>query len=154
MFSDLVDMINQAKVHEQRFVLWPQQWQTYTKSHQWRIQRLEESKKEQIPDVQGIYSLIIQPNIANHDFCSYLMYIGQSNSLRRRFNEYLTKEKEELGRPKIIDFLKRYNRYIWFCYTTDICGTLTDMEEALLSAFIPPLNSQIKGIVGKVVRAL
>ena len=151
---DIRDVVNQAKTHEQRFVLWPLRWRTYTELHEWKIQKLEKSKKEQIPDGQGIYSLILQPHIANHNFCSYLMYIGQSNSLRRRFNEYLIKEKEELGRPKIVVFLRRYRYYIWFCYTTDIRGTLTDVESSLISAFIPPLNNQIKGVVGKAVRAL
>jgi hypothetical protein len=41
---DLVVKIDEMKSCEQRFILWPRQWQTYAQSHKWKHQRLEESK--------------------------------------------------------------------------------------------------------------
>jgi excinuclease UvrABC nuclease subunit len=36
------------------------------------------------------------------------MYVGRTNSLRRRFNEYLNERKRETGRPKIYRLLNMY----------------------------------------------
>jgi hypothetical protein len=156
MRTELVDVledVDEAKAHTQWFVLWPRQWRRYARSHGWRLEKLEESKKGKIPDGSGIYTLILQPGIAGHDSCSYLMYVGQALSLRRRFSEYLGKERRESGRPKISYFLNRYDGYVWFCYTTVGTRSLDKVEHGLLCAYIPPLNDQFTGRIGKVVRA-
>src|SRR2546426_704434 len=70
-----------------------------------------------IPASPGVYSLLLRPGIADHPACSYLMYVGKTRSLRRRFREYLTREKQETGRPKIFRLLMKYPDHVWFCFT-------------------------------------
>ena len=73
------------------------------------------------------------------------MYVGKAVNLRKRFGEYLTRER--LRRPKIIRLLEMYAGYIVFCYSRVEHDELETMEDRLLNAFIPPCNSQFKGVV-------
>ncbi len=155
MPTQLVDLtdIDEAMAHELSFVLWPRQWKKYIRSHGWRLEKLEGSKKAAVPDAPGIYTLVLQPGIAGHCSCSYLMYVGQASSLRTRFGDYLAKEKRVSGRPKLFHFLNKYDGYVWFCYTKVAPKSLTNVENGLLSAYIPPLNERLPSIVSRVVRA-
>ena len=151
--NDLASEIDEIKKHRQGFILWPRQWREYTQSHGWQNEKLERTKVNQIPDSPGIYTLILQPGIAGHPSCSYLMYVGQAVSLQRRFREYLGKERLETGRPKIYYFLNKYNGYICFCYTIVASNLLDNVEDRLMSAYIPPLNEQYSGEIGRALGA-
>src|SRR5208283_5047888 len=102
---DLVDQTNQLKIWTHEFTLWPQRWQTYARNHEWIGQKLEEVNAKRIPTCPGIYTLVVQPGIAGHNACSYLLYVGQTVSLRRRFGEYLRRERLQVVRPKMTYFL-------------------------------------------------
>ena len=104
---------------------------------------LHKSHKPKIPAVPGIYSLLVQPGIANHADCSYLMYLGKATSLRSRFGNYLTTEKTR--RPKIVRLLQMYEGNIQFCYSKVREAKLDAIEEQLYNAFVPPCNSQFSG---------
>jgi excinuclease UvrABC nuclease subunit len=151
--NDLADQIDEVKIHTYHFTLWPRQWQGYTQSHGWDREKLERAKTNQIPESPGIYTLILQPGIAGHPSCSYLMYVGRTVSLRRRFREYLSRESLDIGRPRIFYFLKRYKGYIFFCYTVVTDDILPDMEKKLVDAYVPPLNQQYRGEIGRAMGA-
>ena len=140
------------KAHEQNFILWPRQWKAYVDTHNWQTYRLEENEKDRIPKQSGVYSLLIQPGIANHPACSYLMYVGKTKSLQHRFMDYLNERKSETGRPKIHRFLNKYQDYVYFCCTTVCIDNLKNVEEKLINAYIPPANDQypveIRRIIG------
>jgi hypothetical protein len=150
---DVLDEIKEFAAYRQEFTLWPRRWEEYASSHGWRLQRLKKSMKNKIPDGPGIYTLVLQPGIAGHNSCSYLMYVGKAVSLRTRFDDYLGKEKLESGRPKMFRFLNMYEGYVWFCYTTVRRSFLNKFENRLIYAYIPPLNDQITGRIGRIVRA-
>jgi len=63
-----------------------------------------------------IYTLLIQPGIANHPACSYVMYVGPAVDLSKRFGDYLTKERLESGRPNIVEPLHVYENHVWLCF--------------------------------------
>lgn len=151
--NDLITSVNEAKAYSQSFILWPRQWQKYLSSHIWQPRKLERSRTNEIPDSSGIYTLTLHPGIAGHPSCAYLMYVGKAVSLRRRFSEYLGKERRESGRPKIFDFLHRYSPHIWFYFTIVESRSLTSVENRLLDSYLPPLNNQFKGKIGRVMRA-
>ena len=156
MPSTTVDIVNETeemKKCAQRFVLSPRQWVTYTQSHTWRNEKLERARATQIPESPGIYTLILQPGIAGHPLCSYLMYVGQTISLRRRFREYLGMERRVDRRPKVSYFLNKYNGYACFCYTLVAAATLTNVENGLTAAYLPPLNEDYEGIISTAMRA-
>ena len=154
MVIDLIRQQNEFIAHESRIVLWPRQWENYENRHalDWRIRRLAAEERPNIPNESGVYTLLIQPSIAAHPACSYLMYVGKSERLRRRFGHYLGREKRETGRPKIFRGLNLYSDYLWFCFTAAAIESLEDIESGLLNAYIPPWNDQlpsdVRGAVG------
>jgi len=149
-FADLTEESG-LKAHLQYFILWPEKWQTYTPIHTWDIFDLDITNRDEIPTSSGIYSLILEPCVAGNTSCSYLFYIGRTNNLHRRFNEYLTKERH--ARPKISMFLARYNGHICFCYTLIPESRIKCMEIGITNAYLPPLNEIYEGEISSTMRA-
>jgi excinuclease UvrABC nuclease subunit len=150
---DIIQEQDEMKAHCCDFVLWPRQWRTYDGEHDWTMYKLTRPGRGNIPDQPGIYTLLIQPGIANHSACSYLMYVGQTNSLYRRFGEYLSERKRETGRPKILRLLNKYSDNVWFCFTIAPEDALDTIEENLINAYLPPANDQLPAEVSRVMRA-
>lgn len=153
-YFDLMEQVDTLKANTQEFVLWPRQWRTYSDSHAWSEVKLRRPDANQVPNRSGIYTLILEPGIAGHHSCAYLMYVGQATSLRARFRDYLGKERNQTtGRPRMVYFLRKYSRFIWFCYTEIDVLQLDSTEKKLYSAYIPPLNRDYEGELGRVVGA-
>ena len=155
--SDLIDEQDQLKAHRWPLFLWPRQWSNYNRPDvfNWEIYRFQLDEVENIPNEPGIYSFVIQPEVASHPYCAYLMYIGKTKrTLQQRFKEYFQEqENAERGRPKILRLLNKYQGYLHFCCLT-IAETkqITDIENALIRAFLPPCNStfpaEIRPVIG------
>ena len=143
--ADLTKTQNEYKIHVEGICLWPKRWKTCNVSLTWHFVALNHESKAKVPSTTGVYSLVIQPGIAGHSACSYLMYIGKSKDLRRRFGDYLTIERHR--RDKIVRLLKIYHGYIWFFYSKVEEKTLDNTEEELVNAFVPPCNSMFTGEV-------
>lgn len=141
--QDIIREQDELKSHSIEFVLWPRQWLRHkdNQDYQWYTYKLAIDNLSQIPNDSGIYTLIIQPAIFAHPACSYLMYVGQTISLNRRFKQYLTSEKRATGRPKIYRMLNRYTDNLWFCYTPIPSADLDSIEDRFVAAFVPPCNS-------------
>jgi hypothetical protein len=152
---DLIREQDEVKAHTHNIVLWKRKWQEYENSipFEWTTIPLEASYRRKIPNTSGIYTLIVKPNIAQHPACSYLMYLGKTISLQRRFGEYLNEQKRVDGRPKIYRLLNKYVDHVFFCFTLVSDESLDVIEEALLTAFIPPANDRFPAEVSKVVGA-
>lgn len=140
---DIIKEQDDLIAHTHEFILWPRMWQAYDAKLvcNWQMHRLIESERSNIPPQSGVYTLVVQPGIASHPACSYIMYVGQSSSLQRRFGDYLTSEKRESGRPKIFRLLNMYESSLWFCYTLVPDNQLGIFEDALMAAYVPPKNS-------------
>ena len=143
--TDLVASQDEYRKHVWPICMWPMQWATCSLTLDWHDVTLDNTRKSDVPNTTGLYSLVVQPRVAGHPRCSYLMYVGKAVNLRKRFGQYLTRER--LRRPKIIRLLEMYAGYIVFCYSRVEHDELKTMEDRLLSAFIPPCNSQFKGVV-------
>ena len=158
LLNDILPDPNKLGGHDYTFFLWPRQWTNYNLSgpFNWEIHPFQQDKADNIPIKPGIYSFIIQPGIADHPHCSYLMYVGVTErSLRERFQEYFReKRKIESGRPKILKLLHVYQDYLHFC-----CSAITeterieDIEDALIKAFIPPCNDQYPAGISRAMKA-
>ena len=139
------------------FNLWPERWKQYSgsalTSPNWEMHRLDKAQRANIPVDSGIYTLLVQPGIAHHPACAFMFYIGQAANLRKRFNEYLTKEKLESGRPLVYRVLHSYPEHIWFCFSRVPKHSLTDCENQLLEAYLPPACSRFPATISKVVGA-
>lgn len=144
MSTDIIQEATTLKSHSEEFILLPQKWQEFDPRKypcSWTQVKLATTEHQKIPDLSGIYTLLVQPGIAIHPACSYLMYVGQAISLKNRFRNYLVDEKKKNKRPKIFYLLNTYESYIWFCYTLVDKTRLNDYENALMTAYIPPKNS-------------
>jgi excinuclease UvrABC nuclease subunit len=150
---DLIRDQDEMIAYSHRFILWPRLWQDYRNTHAWQMYRLCPEERSNIPEQSGIYTLLIQPSIAEHPACSYLMYVGKSNSLRRRFGNYLNERTRETGRPKLLRLLNKYPDYIWFCYTIVPEAELDDVETALYTAYLPPSNDQYTAEISRIIGA-
>jgi hypothetical protein len=108
----------------------------------WKIIKLAEECKDDLDlnKVPGIYTLLVQPGIASHPSCSYLMYVGQTHNLHLRFLNYLKYEKRIRKRPNIFRLLNIYDDHIWFCFTKVAPDELDKYENGLMNAYIPPVN--------------
>lgn len=142
---DIIEEQDQAKINSCDFVLWPQKWEAYNLRYpfNWEIHPFQREQINNIPNEPGIYSFVIQPGIASHPHCSYLMYIGQTErALRVRFRDYLYEKQNPKGRRKILRLLNKYQGYLYFCCST-IAKTeqIIEIEKALRIAFQPPCNS-------------
>lgn len=135
----------EKKAHNKQFILFPESWKGYSKgSHTWTTCSLDRISKPNIPNKPGIYTIIIRPNIAGHQFCSYLMYVGKAISLQRRFGQYIGHEKSYKGREEIFNMLHMYDGFLIFSYTVIENASenqLYELELALYNAYNPPCNS-------------
>src|SRR3989304_4240859 len=90
------DSIADFKV--QHMILFPSAWGNVKLSVDlsWHIVRFDAESVKDVPDDQrGIYSFVVQPGIADHPACSYLLYVGQTvRNFRVRYEEYLRVEAE------------------------------------------------------------
>lgn len=153
---DLIDTQNEMKVHSWlEFTLWPRMWATYPNSTSlcWICHKLDRSRRHLIPGRPGVYTLLIQPGIAEHPYCSYLFYVGKAVSLRRRFGEYLGKERTNPRRAYMYRALNMYSNNIWFCMAEVESSQLDIVEDALKQAYMPPLNHDVPADVRPIVRA-
>lgn len=158
LLNDLLPDPNKLGGHDYTFFLWPRQWAAYNllDLFNWEIHPFQQDKVDEIPIEPGIYSFIIQPGIAGHPHCSYLMYVGMTERpLRERFKEYFReKQNIERGRPKILKLLHVYQDYLHFC-----CSAITEterieeIEDALVNAFIPPCNDQYPAEISRPMKA-
>jgi hypothetical protein len=161
MVVNFIDEEDKLKSRSVNITLMPEAWQKFQQKQaafpcSWKVIKLDDACKND-PDLTkepGIYTLLVQPGIAQHPSCSYLMYVGQTTNLFNRFRNYLSREKRKRIRPNVFRLLNIYNGNIWFCFTKVLSNQLDDYENALMNAYIPPVNnvdrlpSEIRSIKG------
>ena len=155
--ADLIQSQDEAKAHTWNILLWPKLWVDYmdTRPDNWVKQKLHKATdRTKIPKAPGIYTLIVQPGIANHPGCSHVMYVGKADNLNKRFGEYLTKEQsDKYGRPKIFRLLHKFPDHMWFCFCEIPKKDLHDVEDHLINAYAPPCNDDFPAEISKTVKA-
>jgi len=147
MAIDIIEKEDKIKARTFEFVLMPDAWQDFQTNQTkypccWKTVKLDDKHilDPDLPEESGIYTLLVQPGIAEHPACSYLMYVGQTTNINRRFNDYLTTEKKTRKRPNIFRLLNIFDNKIWFCFTKVPREQLTDYEDTIMNAYIPPVN--------------
>lgn len=153
---DIIQEQDEMLSHRQEFYLHPRRWEAFPPHKlSWTLVRLSPTTdRKTIPQAAGVYTLVISPGIAGHPACSYLMYVGQADSLRRRFGEYLTKERRPTGRPHIFRILHKYSDYLWFCFAPVQQTQLSEVEDDLIKAYSrPPGNRDVPAEVRAVMNA-
>lgn len=147
--------------HVKHMVLSPFQWAACRLpiSLTWEAVKFKRNNMHMIPETHGVYTFLVQPGIANHPCCSYLVYVGETEkqNFRRRYQQYLSEKRagDESTRPHVTDMLKKWDGFLWFCYARiereDLIG---DVEDALLTAYLPPTNKKFPAKVGRALKRL
>ncbi|RME04378.1 MAG: hypothetical protein D6816_09765 [Bacteroidetes bacterium] len=153
---ELEDLVEEARAHRITFTLWSRRWDDFKASVtlNWKDHPFVPEEKINIPPTPGVYAFLLQPRIANGLEASYVLYIGESSNLQERFDNYLQEIKSKNARPRIRVYLNQYKSFLRFCCATLPSGvSTTTIEDALLAAFIPPLNVKLPAEVRAVVAA-
>lgn len=147
------------KYNVSRMVLSPTRWDSFKDPTPltWNKVKFDESALEHVPDNEfGVYTFIVDANIANHPHCSYLLYLGKAEKqpLRTRIRQYLYEPSNPKGRGPIQDMILDWHSRLFVCYAPvgDV-SRIDALENALLEAFVPPMNQTYKGLFGKAYRA-
>ncbi len=141
-------MMDILKLSEKKFTLNSDFWLSYPgASHSWISVKADDAAKTVIPDVPGVYTFVVRPDVAGHS-CEYLMYVGKAEkqSLRKRFMQYLREQSRDKGRVPIQDIFRTFPEHLHFCYVTLVNPKIiSNLEKQLLEAFVPPCNQQLPG---------
>ena len=158
MIYDFQRKADELRPYRVPFVLSPGQWSEYDSPTdlRWRTVRFDPGETNNVPEgPKGVYTFIVKPGIANHDNCSYLLYVGmtEDQDFRARFKQYIREKKR--GRPHIIDMLNRWEGYLWFCYAEiDSDDIIQQTEDELLIAYLPPFNKSYPGRIRDAMKVL
>jgi len=142
-------LTDERKSRSYHIPLWPRMWEWFRATYpryeaNWQRCKLEQGQLAKIPNVAGVYTLIVEPDIIAHERHHYLMYVGSSKDLKERFKDYLTKRGSN---EDVTTLLERYSNYLWFVYFTVADESYKEKEENIITATQPPLN--VKGLTLK-----
>jgi len=156
-YQEFFDLAALASHHKHEMLLWPFLWEKYDSQRKLRWKNVVFSKhsRQSVPSRPGVYAFFARPAIANMNV-TYLLYIGRARkSLRSRFGNYLTTEKNPYkGRPKMATMLHQYGGYLQFRYAVlKSATTVSKMERKLIRAFMPPVNEQVEAEIRRVIAA-
>lgn len=136
----------------QNMILFPPAWAAcgLTMELTWEVLPFDAQNVQSVPDdKRGVYTFVVQPGIANHPACSYLLYVGQTaRNFRVRYQEYLRDEAAgaESRRPHVSGMLCKWRGYLWFCFAHIEDESLIECtEDTLLAAYMPPTNIEMPG---------
>jgi len=151
-----------ADFHVKRMVLCPFQWQAcrLPVNLNWQTVKFTRANATRIPTIGcGVYTFLVQPEIANHPYCSYLLYVGETErqNFRTRYRQYLRDKKagDRSTRPHVTDMLQKWDGFLWFCYAAiNNPNIIEDVENRLLTAYLPPTNKDFPAKVSQALRRL
>ena len=139
-------------------ILSPTQWEAYQIDIElsWNPVRFDAMHLNSIPaDQKGVYSFIVQPSIAQHPLCAYLLYVGkvEKQVFRERYKQYLKEQQKDYRnarRVHVTRMLQKWKNHLWFCYApVDDDQLIGQIEDALLAAYLPSHNREFPASIRK-----
>jgi hypothetical protein len=151
-----------ADFHLKRMVLSPFQWNAcrLPLNLNWTAVKFNRRNRRHIPtNSSGVYTFLVQPGIANHPCCSYLLYVGETETqnFRTRYGQYLRDKRagDASLRPHVTEMLQKWDGFLWFCYAEiNTPNLIEDLENALLTAYLPPTNKDFPAKVSRAMRRI
>lgn len=119
-----------------------------------RWQKVPYSPKSvrRLQERSGLYTFIISPFFGKHSDHSYFVYVGKTNNIKRRFEEYLHEATDEEGRHLLVSLLIPYKRFITFKYTYVDEPELSVYEKAFITCVQPPCNIRDRGVIAHLLQ--
>jgi len=142
------------KYHIKKYILCPDHWQAYGNIDLvWKkVKFTAEEMKKHLPDKPGLYSFLLQPNVAGHRSINFLLYIGETTkqSLKDRCTDYLPEAKKKKARVTIRSMVRKWPDHLWVYFAAvDDVNLIKKLEEDLLKAYIPPFNQRFTAKIAK-----
>ena len=111
----------------------------------WLKIRLVSLERDSVPEGRGVYAICVKlktMNFTQNPFKALyeIIYVGQSNSLRRRFVEHCDYPKRGVEKAK-----KCFGDNLEYWYTEVDLDCIDELETRLIGCFGPPAN-RISGI--------
>lgn len=154
--DEALDLAAERSVYRKEFMLYPAAWSKYGYKRQldWKTVSFRASERSKLPKEPGVYAFLIQPNVAPVLNASYLVYVGETKSLHRRFGDYL-REEAGLGNARIqlYSLFKYFKGYILFAYATLPEAERKEAEDELIKALTPPINRKLPATIAAAERA-
>jgi len=124
----------------------------------WTVKHFASSKPTLIPSNKtGVYSFVVQPGIADHPNCAYLLYVGKAagaTGFRARYYKYRAeKGKQDSVRPLVNRMINKWYEHLWFCFAEVADPLVKEVEDKLLLAYLPPINTEFPGEASAGMRA-
>jgi len=160
--TDFVQAVDVAAGHIiRRAMFWPERWKAFspppTITWKWQSVPFVKTSASSVPkNEHGLYSFVLCPGVASHPRNHFVLYVGKADNmtLRARFQSYF-RDMKRVKRPAISFVLTKYFGYLEFCFTpVPQASDIDPGEESLLSALIPPYNTQFRGEISEVIRGL
>ena len=154
--ADQFDLAGQIQIHRVTFVLYPVQWMgySYPRPLDWSVLPFIAASQASLPDAPGVYAFLVQPKVAPELNGSYIVYVGETDSLRRRYGDYLREaEGGARSRTRLYAMFRRFTTHLHFAFAPVPLNERKEAEAALLSALIPPANSKLPADISRPVRA-
>lgn len=148
---DLVTEADTGKRYCKKFILWPKYWNKYSEAEElvWKHIKYSSTTVKDLPDKPGVYAFVVKPGIAGLVECNYLLYIGkaQDQTLKVRCKQYLNENKKRKPRILIAQMFNLWREHLFLYYAEldSVEIDINNVEENLLAAFLPPLNSTLPG---------
>ncbi|MCC4632799.1 hypothetical protein [Xanthomonas dyei] len=146
---DLIAEAEHLKAHKRGFYLDAERWKEFQSPIEltWSRLRFSEDNRSNIPKERGLYAFTLSHEPSGFPDHGFIMYIGITGdiskaNLRSRYSQYLANLRRGDGRPKVHGMLKRWNGHLFFNFVPipDKKISLTEIEDELLAAVIPPIN--------------
>jgi hypothetical protein len=159
---DLVQAVDVAGAHViRRAIFWPERWKAFNPppsiAWNWQSVPFEKASAAAVPaDEHGLYSFILCPGVASHPRNYFVLYVGKADNmtLRARFRSYF-RDMKRVKRPALAFVLTKYFGHLEFCFVpVSQASDIDPGEESLLSALIPPFNTQFRGEISEIIRGL
>lgn len=150
------DLAKRREPYRKRFMLYPPAWRAYgyRRRLHWQTIPFNEAQAPGIPDQAGVYAFLIQPAVAPVLNASYLVYVGETASLRGRFRDYLREQAgHDHARIQLYTLFKDYRRHVHFTYATLPLRHRKRAEDELLTALTPPINKKLPATIAMAERA-
>ena len=155
---DIVDrQLDDLQRSSSRFVLSTTLWSQYSVplSLQWKTVEFNRGNSLNVPNNSaGVYLFSVRVGVKGIPG-EYLIYVGKTDrNFRTRFKEYLIEQDSLTGRFVVTTALSRWRGFLWFYYApVNDYTRIKECEDALISALIPPLNTQFPASISQAVNA-
>ena len=155
---DIIPSANIARNYLQKFILWPRQWRSLSLPIRltWKCIKYTKGNMRKLPKQKGVYAFTVKPKIGNLNNVCYLMYIGKAKdqTLRTRCRQYFYEQHKPKPRIRIMRMLSNWsnNLYLYYAAITSTTISVDSIEDKLISAFIPPINSEFPGTLSSIAK--